>query len=183
LQLDPAPPNKNEPAQQDQWEASAPTTLASTPSKKPPTPPPVAPNPPTEELCLKPKAITQDQPANHPIFNMWKTVKNKGKQSADTLAPAKSKRNAQRKTPTKIKERKEMPKVQNPIPIKKKTTIYNPYKKQDAHEMVHTNRSRNWQQCLNAPAHWGEGQIMEFPYTPPSPLGPALPATEAKHGF
>jgi hypothetical protein len=175
------PPTQNDPTK---WESSI-LIKVTTASKKPPPPLPVASNPTPDKLSLKPKAITQDQPTNHHIFDAWKTVKKKGKQNADTLSPAKSKpkQNAQRETPTKIKERKETPKLQKPIPIKKKTTVYNPYKKQDAHEMVCTNGPRNWQQRLNTPAHWGEGQIMEFPYTPPSPLRQVLPAAEAKPGF
>lgn len=109
----------------------------------------------------------------------------KGKRSAATFSPAKPqpKRNTQRDTPIKIKERKATPKLQKPIPIKKKTIIYNPYKKQDAHETVRANGPRNWQPRSETPAHWGAGQIMEFPYTPPSPLRQVLPAAEAKTGF
>jgi hypothetical protein len=102
------PQTKDKPAQQDQRESPTPTTAPTT-SKKPPTPPLVAPNTSLEELSLKPKAITMNQPASHPIFDVWKIVEKKGKQSADTLVPKKSKQNAQRETPTKIKERKETP--------------------------------------------------------------------------
>jgi hypothetical protein len=192
LRLDPAdpttgetmhpPPNENNLAQQ---EAAVPDPSSTMHQKPPPPPSTIPPNPNIAEPRLKPPAITQDEPKNHTIFDVWKTVEKKGKRNADTLSPDKSKpkRNAQRDTPTKIKERKDTPKLQKPIPIKKKKTVYNPYKKQDAHETVRANGPRNWQQRLETPAHWGAGQIMEFPYTPPSPLRQAPPAAEAKPGF